>query len=45
MDIGVAAELLTNPGFSVFKDAQIAVSGGGGTAIHDPTEGGLATAL
>ena len=42
MDIGVAAELLTNPGFSVFKDAQIAVSGG---AIHDPTEGGLATAL
>lgn len=44
-DIDAAAEMLTNPGISVLKDAQTAVSAGGITAMHDPTEGGLATAL
>ena len=44
-DIDVAAEFLTNPGISVLKDAQTAVAAGGVTAMHDPTEGGLATAL
>ena len=44
-DIDVAAEMLTNPGISVLKDAQTAVAAGGVTAMHDPTEGGLATAL
>ena len=44
-DIEAAAEMLTNPGISVLEDAQTAVSAGGITAMHDPTEGGLATAL
>ncbi len=44
-DIDAAAEMLTNLGISVLKDAQTAVSAGGITAMHDPTEGGLATAL
>ena len=43
--INVAAEFLSDPGISVIKDAQTAVSSGGITAMHDPTEGGLATAL
>ena len=44
-DIDAAAEMLINPGISVLEDAQTAVSAGGITAMHDPTEGGLATAL
>ena len=44
-DIDTAAEFLTNPGISVLKDARTAVESGGVTAMHDPTEGGLATAL
>ena len=44
-NIDTAAELLTNPGISVLKDAQAAQAAGGVTAMHDPTEGGLATAL
>ncbi len=40
-----AAALLNDPGISVLKDAQTVVSAGGITAMHDPTEGGLATAL
>ena len=44
-DIDNGAELLTNPGISVLKDATTAVESGGVTAMHDPTEGGLATAL
>lgn len=44
-DIDAAAEMLTNPGISVLEDAQTAVLAGGITAMHDPTEGGLATAL
>ena len=44
-DIDHAAAMLTDPGISVLKDAQTAVAAGGITAMHDPTEGGLATAL
>ncbi len=44
-DIGNAATFLTDPGISVLKDAKTAVDSGGVTAMHDPTEGGLATAL
>jgi hydrogenase maturation factor len=40
-----AAKLLFSPGISVLSDAQTAIGAGGVTAMHDPTEGGLATAL
>jgi len=40
-----AAAYLTDPGISVLRDAQTAVRAGGVTGMHDPTEGGLATAL
>ncbi len=40
-----AAAYLTDPGISVLRDAQTAVRVGGVTSMHDPTEGGLATAL
>jgi len=33
------------PGISVLRDAEIATSAGGVHAMHDPTEGGLATGL
>ncbi|MBI1878857.1 MAG: hypothetical protein HYR94_11675, partial [Chloroflexi bacterium] len=33
------------PGISVVKDATIAVAAGGVHAMHDPTEGGVATGL
>ena len=44
-EINVAGQLLIDPGISVLKDAQTAKSAGGITAMHDPTEGGLSTAL
>ncbi len=44
-DINAASEFLTDPGISVLKDAKTVVAAGGVTAMHDPTEGGLATAL
>lgn len=40
-----AAGFLHDPGIGVLRDAQIAVAAGQVTAMHDPTEGGLATAL
>jgi hydrogenase expression/formation protein HypE len=40
-----AAALLEDPGISVVRDAELARSAGGVTALHDPTEGGLATAV
>jgi hydrogenase expression/formation protein HypE len=40
-----ARDFLFNPGISILKDAQVAVQAGGVTAMHDPTEGGLAGAL
>ncbi|HXV44129.1 MAG TPA: AIR synthase family protein [Anaerolineae bacterium] len=39
------ANFLYNPGISVVKDATIAVAVGGVHAMHDPTEGGVATGL
>lgn len=36
---------LNEPGISVLKDAKIAIECGGVHALHDPTEGGLATGL
>src|SRR5581483_6174475 len=39
------ANFLYQPGISVVRDAAVALSVGGVTSMHDPTEGGLATAL
>ena len=36
---------LTSPGISVLEEARIAVETGGVHAMHDPTEGGVATAI
>jgi hydrogenase maturation factor len=40
-----ARRLIYEPGISVVKEARIALAQGGVTAMHDPTEGGLATGL
>ena len=40
-----AASFLHQPGISVLEDAKIAVKSGQVTGMHDPTEGGLASAL
>jgi hydrogenase expression/formation protein HypE len=40
-----AQRFLHDPGISVLKDAQVAVASGEVHAMHDPTEGGLATGL
>ncbi|NQW20015.1 MAG: hydrogenase expression protein [Chloroflexi bacterium] len=40
-----AADFLDSPGISIVKAAKIATSTGYVTAMHDPTEGGLAGAL
>jgi hydrogenase expression/formation protein HypE len=44
-EIAQASNYLFDPGISVLKDAQLAVQAGSVTAMHDPTEGGLAAAL
>jgi hydrogenase expression/formation protein HypE len=44
-EIDLARRFLHEPGISVLSEAQIAVQTGGVTAMHDPTEGGLAAAL
>ncbi|MFW6097345.1 MAG: AIR synthase family protein [Chloroflexota bacterium] len=44
-EIERAANYLYDPGISVFEDAQTALAAGRVTAMHDPTEGGLAAAL
>ncbi len=44
-EIKQAAHFLFNPGISVVRDAQIATQAGAVTAMHDPTEGGLSSAL
>lgn len=44
-EIEQAAGFLYAPGISVVRDAQIACRAGRVTAMHDPTEGGLASAL
>lgn len=40
-----ARKYLTNPGISVLKDALIANKIGGVHSMHDPTEGGVSTAI
>ncbi len=40
-----AQKYLYQPGISVLQDALVALSAGKVTAMHDPTEGGIATAL
>ncbi|GMQ78818.1 MAG: AIR synthase family protein [Anaerolineae bacterium] len=44
-EIKIAQSFLTDPGVSVLEDAQIALKAGRVTGMHDPTEGGLASAL
>lgn len=44
-EISRAQNMLFDPGIGVLQDAQIAVTSGSVTAMHDPTEGGIATAL
>lgn len=44
-EIQLAKNYLHIPGISVFQDATLALDCGGVTAMHDPTEGGLAAAL
>jgi hydrogenase expression/formation protein HypE len=40
-----ASALLVDPGISIVQDAEAIVTAGGVTALHDPTEGGFATAV
>lgn len=44
-EIAAAQAYSRHPGIGVTRDARIAVSAGKITAMHDPTEGGLAAAL
>ena len=43
--IARAKNFLREPGISVVREALIAAGAGGATALHDPTEGGIATGL
>lgn len=43
--LGRCRRYLTEPGLSVLKEAQVAMAIGGVHAMHDPTEGGLSSAL
>ena len=43
--LDACANFLHTPGISVVRDAQVAVQAGRVTAMHDPTEGGVATGL
>jgi hydrogenase maturation factor len=44
-ELAVARAFLHKPGISVLRDARVAMEAGRVTAMHDPTEGGLSTAL
>jgi hydrogenase maturation factor len=44
-ELAAARNFLFDPGISVVRDAQLAMQFGQVTAMHDPTEGGVATAL
>jgi hydrogenase expression/formation protein HypE len=44
-ELQIASDYLTNPGISIVRDVQIAMKAGRISAMHDPTEGGLASAL
>jgi hydrogenase expression/formation protein HypE len=41
-DLAWARDVLDDPGISIVREAQLAVDAGGVTAMHDPTESGLA---
>ena len=43
--VRAAARLLNEPGISIVTEAEIARRSGAATALHDPTEGGFATAV
>ena len=43
--LGRCQKFMYQPGISVLKDARVAIACGAVHAMHDPTEGGLATAL
>jgi len=43
--VDAAADFLHDPGISVVGEAMAACQAGGVTSMHDPTEGGVATAL
>lgn len=43
--VDAGERLLEMPGISVVKDAAVLLQTGGVTALHDPTEGGLATGV
>jgi hydrogenase maturation factor len=45
VDLRRCIDLLHDPGISVVREAQLAAELGGVHAMHDPTEGGLATGL
>ena len=45
VDLQRCAAMLHDPGISVVRDASIAIEAGGVHALHDPTEGGIATGL
>jgi hydrogenase maturation factor len=44
-EISQARDYLYDPGISVLQEARLAIQAGRVTAMHDPTEGGLASAL
>ncbi len=44
-ELARCANFLYAPGISVVEDARLALGAGGVSSMHDPTEGGLATAL
>jgi hydrogenase maturation factor len=44
-ELAEARDYLFHPGISVVRDARVACAAGKVTAMHDPTEGGLASAL
>jgi hydrogenase maturation factor len=44
-DLDRCARLLHEPGISVVRDTRLALEVGGVHALHDPTEGGVATGL
>jgi hydrogenase maturation factor len=44
-EIARCAGFLRDPGLSVVRDARLAIEAGGVHALHDPTEGGVATGL
>ncbi len=44
-ELAEARDYLFHPGISVVRDARVACRAGRPTAMHDPTEGGLASAL